>query len=158
MQRLKNIYNPINLDTTDKATRRVIAPYVKVVRKSEKGHLDKTAEHQKFNFYIQNKPSVLLHDLTSFLSDSVDLALLLHETAEVLKSTTRANGVTLYMVDSASEEIYQSQRNFPSERLKANWKIQKGSIVAAYVAFKRISDGGGHFGRRKIPCRCWISE
>lgn len=46
-------------------------------------------------------------------------------------------GVTLYMVDSASEEIYQSQKNFPGERHKVNWKIQKGSIVAAYVAFKK---------------------
>ncbi|CAH1173827.1 unnamed protein product [Phaedon cochleariae] len=125
------------IDTSDKATRRVIAPYVKIVRKSEKAHLEKEQEHQKFNFYIQNKPSVLLHDLTSFLSDSVDLVLLLHETAEVMKSTTKATGVTLYMVDSASEEIYQSQRNFTGDRHKVNWKIQKGSIVAAYVAFKR---------------------
>nr|XP_023015593.1 cAMP and cAMP-inhibited cGMP 3',5'-cyclic phosphodiesterase 10A-like [Leptinotarsa decemlineata] len=131
------IYDPVAIDTSDKATRRVIAPYVKIVRKSEKAHLEKEQEHQKFNFYIQNKPSVLLHDLTSFLSDSVDLVLLLHETSDVLKSTTKANGVTLYMVDSASEEIYQSQRNFPGERHKVNWKIQKGSTVAAYVAFKR---------------------
>nr|CAH7748344.1 unnamed protein product [Callosobruchus chinensis] len=130
-------YTPENIDTTDKATRRVIAPYVKIVRKSEKVHLEKEQQHQKFNFYIQNKPSVLLHDLTSFLSDSVDLSLLLQETAEVLKATTKANGVTLYMVDSASDEIYQSQRNFPGERHKVNWKIQKGSIVAAYVAFKK---------------------
>ncbi|KAG5883185.1 hypothetical protein JTB14_018201 [Gonioctena quinquepunctata] len=84
--------DPIEIDTSDKATRRVIAPYVKIVRKSEKVQLEKEPEHQKFNFYIQNKPSVLLHDLTSFLSDSVDLVMLLHETAEVLKSTTKAHG------------------------------------------------------------------
>lgn len=41
------------------------------------------------------------------------------------------------MVDSGSEEIYQSQKNFQSERHKVNWKIQKGSTVAAYVAFKK---------------------
>ncbi|KAJ8934359.1 hypothetical protein NQ314_013400 [Rhamnusium bicolor] len=125
------------VDTTDKATKRVIAPYVKIVRKSDKTHLEKEGEHEKFNFYIQNKPSVLLHDLTSFLSDSVDLVTLLHETADVLKTTTKAYGFTLYMVDFASEEIYQSQRNFPTERHKVNWKIQKGSIVAAYVAYKK---------------------
>lgn len=131
------VLDPVPIDTTDKATRRVIAPYVKIVRKSEKTHLVKEKEYQRFNFYIQNKPSVLLNDLTSFLSDTVDLVLLLHETADVLKLTTKATGVTLYMVDSASEEIYQSQRNFTGERHKVNWKIQKGSIVAAYVAFKK---------------------
>lgn len=41
------------------------------------------------------------------------------------------------MVDSATDEIYQSQKNFQSERHKVNWKIQKGSTVAAYVAFKK---------------------
>ncbi|XP_072391177.1 cAMP and cAMP-inhibited cGMP 3',5'-cyclic phosphodiesterase 10A-like [Diabrotica undecimpunctata] len=128
--------NDMNIDTSDKATRRVIAPYVKIIRKTDKAH-EKEPEYEKFNFYIQNKPSVLLHDLTSFLSDNVDLVLLLHETADVLKTTTKAAGVTLYMVDSASEEIYQSQRNFQGERHKVNWKIQKGSIVAAYVAYKR---------------------
>ncbi|KAG5883187.1 hypothetical protein JTB14_018203 [Gonioctena quinquepunctata] len=127
--------DPVEIDTSDKTTRR--APYVKVERKSGKVQLEKEPDQQKFNFYIQNKPSVLLHDLTSFLSDSVDLDMLLHETAEVLKSTTKAHGVTLYMVDSASEEIYQSQRNFPVERHKFKWKIQIGSTVAAYVAFKR---------------------
>lgn len=83
------------IDTLDKATKRVIAPYVKVIRKSERGRRGKeqvVQEPVKFNFYVQNKPSVLLEDLSSFLSDSVDLVILLHETSEVLKSTTKANG------------------------------------------------------------------
>lgn len=83
------------LDTKDKATRRVIAPYVKIVRKS-KGALEKSKEEsQKFSFYLQNKPSVLMQDLSSFLSDSVDLASVLQETADVLKVVTKANGKLL---------------------------------------------------------------
>lgn len=131
------VLDNVAIDTSDKATRRVIAPYVRIVKKSAKTKLEKEKEYQKFNFYIQNKPALLLSDLTSFLSDGVDLVLLLHETADVLKQITRATGVTLYMVDSASEEIYQSQRNFTGDRHKVNWKIQKGTTVAAYVAFKK---------------------
>ncbi|CAG9858267.1 unnamed protein product [Phyllotreta striolata] len=130
----------MKLDTTDKATRRVIAPYVKIVRKGEKAPIEKELEvqvYEKFNFYLQHKPNALLLDLSTFLSDSVDLMLLLHETAEVLRVTTKATGVTLYMVDHASEEIYQSQKNFQTPRHKVNWKIQKGSTIAAYVAFKK---------------------
>ena len=41
------------------------------------------------------------------------------------------------MVDTASEEIYQVPKNITDERHKVNWKIQKGSTVAAYVAFKK---------------------
>ncbi|XP_050308589.1 cAMP and cAMP-inhibited cGMP 3',5'-cyclic phosphodiesterase 10A-like isoform X2 [Anthonomus grandis grandis] len=130
------IKDQMTLDTTDKATRRVIAPYVKIVRKSRTG-LDKTKESQKFSFYLQNKPSVLMQDLSSFLSDSVDLASVLQETAEVLKVVTKAGGVTLYMVDTASEEIFQVPKNVTDERHKVNWKIQKGSTVAAYVAYKK---------------------
>ncbi|KAJ8921660.1 hypothetical protein NQ315_010569 [Exocentrus adspersus] len=132
------VANALSLDTTDKATRRVIAPYVKVIRRSGKEtHLEKEQEYQKFNFYVQNKPSVLIQDLSSFLLDNVDLISLLHETGDVLKCTTKAHGVTIYMVDSASEEIYQSQKNFQTERHKVNWKIQKSSTVAAYVALKK---------------------
>lgn len=125
------------LDTKDKATRRVIAPYMKIVRKSKAGVDKAKEESQKFSFYLKNKPSVLMQDLSSFLSDSVDLAAVLQETAEVLKVVTKANGVTLYIVDSASEEIYQVPKNVTHERHKVNWKIQKGSTVATYVAFKK---------------------
>lgn len=125
------------LDTKDKVTRRVIAPYMKIVRKSKAGVDKMKEESQKFSFYLQNRPSVLMQDLSSFLSDSVDLASVLQETAEVLKVVTKANGVTLYIVDSASEEIYQVPKNVTDERHKVNWKIQKGSTVATYVAFKK---------------------
>lgn len=83
------------IDTNDKATRRVIAPYLKIVRKSDKTLTEKqqeTSEHRRFNFYIQNKPTFLLQDFTSYLADCVDLVLLLQETSDVLKSTTNATG------------------------------------------------------------------
>lgn len=81
----------LSFDATDKAIKRVIAPYVKVVRRSGK-EAPSEREYQKFNFYVQNKPSVLLQDLSAFLLDNVDLVTLLHETGDVLKSTTRAYG------------------------------------------------------------------
>ncbi|KAJ8978479.1 hypothetical protein NQ317_018732 [Molorchus minor] len=143
MQRRKTkvLNNPASnllLDTTDKATKRVLAPYVKII-KNDKAlpQVSKEEEHLQFNYTVQNKPSFLFHDLTSFLLDSVDLGTLLHETADVLKSTTKAYGYTLYIVDAPSEEIYQSQMHFPIDRHKVNWKIQKGTIVAAYVAYKK---------------------
>lgn len=81
----------LSFDATDKAIKRVIAPYVKVVRRSGR-EAPSEREYQKFNFYVQNKPSVLLQDLSSFLLDNVDLVTLLHETGDVLKLTTKASG------------------------------------------------------------------
>ncbi|XP_060525449.1 cAMP and cAMP-inhibited cGMP 3',5'-cyclic phosphodiesterase 10A-like isoform X2 [Cylas formicarius] len=133
----KPLSDLMDIDTMDKATRRVIAPYVRLLRKSKATLDEKTKESKKFSFYLQNKPSVLLHDLSSFLSDSVDLASVLQETAKVLKLITKACGVILYMVDTASEEIYQVPKNVTDEIHRVNWKIQKGSTVAAYVALKK---------------------
>ncbi|KAL1488021.1 hypothetical protein ABEB36_015395 [Hypothenemus hampei] len=133
----KILTEQMTLDTRDKATRRVIAPYVRIVRKSRLPPEKPKEESQKFSFYLQNKPTVLMQDLSSYLSDSVDLTSILQETADVLKIIIKANGVTLYMVDSASEEIYQVPKNETDEQHKVNWKIQEGNTVATYVAFKK---------------------
>lgn len=89
-----------------------------------------------FSFYLQKTPSVLLRELSSFLTDSVDLPSLLHETCDVLKNVTKAFGVTLYMVDSNYNEIYLTRK--AGERgSKYRWKIEQGTIVAAFVANKK---------------------
>lgn len=84
----------LDFSTSDRATKRVIAPYVKIVRKGQMAAAvtTKTEDNKLFNFYVQRKPSICMRDLSAFLSDSVDLPSVLNETAEVLKSATRALG------------------------------------------------------------------
>lgn len=74
----------------ENAIRRVIAPYVQTVRKHQKSR--KESENEQFSYYLKKKPNILLQDLSMFLSDSVDLPSVLHETAEILKSVTQAAG------------------------------------------------------------------
>ncbi|KAL3277040.1 hypothetical protein HHI36_012401 [Cryptolaemus montrouzieri] len=125
----------LTLTAPTKAARRVIAPYVKVIRKRYKAPI--VPESKLFNKHLDRKPSVLLRDLTSFLSDNVDLPSLLHESSDVLKVTTNAHGVSLYLVESATGEIYQSQRYFDIPEPRVRWKVEEGTIVAAHVASKK---------------------
>ncbi|XP_044756182.1 cAMP and cAMP-inhibited cGMP 3',5'-cyclic phosphodiesterase 10A-like [Coccinella septempunctata] len=125
----------LTLTVPNKAARRVIAPYVKVIRKKYKAPA--VPESKLFKKHLERKPSVLLRDLTSFLSDNVDLPSLLHESADVLKVTTHAHGVSLYIVETATGEIYQSQRYFDIPEPRVRWKVEEGTIVAAYVASKK---------------------
>jgi cAMP and cAMP-inhibited cGMP 3',5'-cyclic phosphodiesterase 10 len=108
---------------------RVIAPFVTVPKKNKE-----QVEDEQFSFYLKKKPAVLIRDLSSFMSDSVDLPSLFHETSDVLKKVTKASWVTLYLVDRATNEIYQSQSFAVKDRHRVKWKIEDGSIVAAYVA------------------------
>lgn len=85
--------NPLSFSTSDRATKRVIAPYVRIIRKGQKAQITtKTEESKQFSYYLQKKPSVLMRNLSNFLSDSVDLPSVLNETSEVLKGVTRAQG------------------------------------------------------------------
>lgn len=85
----------MKISVKDRATKRVIAPYVNIVRKDQKQSTDNVAEHAKFSYYLQKKPAVLMKDLSTLMSDSVDLPSLLSETADVLKTVTRATGSEL---------------------------------------------------------------
>ncbi|GJQ85802.1 hypothetical protein Trydic_g20359 [Trypoxylus dichotomus] len=120
---------------TDKATRRVIAPYVNIVRRGRKA-IVRHEEDKSFRFYLQKKPSVAMRNLTEFLDDSVDLPMLLHESSEALKHVTNAAGVRVYMVDLAQNEIYICPRNMNNvtTRNRITWKIEEGKSLAAYVA------------------------
>ncbi|RZB70334.1 hypothetical protein BDFB_005196 [Asbolus verrucosus] len=111
---------------------RVIAPYVTLSKKLYK--LEETEDNAKFSYYLQKRPAVLLHDVSAYISDSVEVSSLFHETAEVLKTVTKAAGVTVYMVDRTNKEIYNSTIVGVDERHKVRWKIEEGTIVAAFVA------------------------
>ncbi|RZC35129.1 cAMP and cAMP-inhibited cGMP 3',5'-cyclic phosphodiesterase 10A [Asbolus verrucosus] len=108
----------------------MIASYARKMRKTTK-----PAEDKLFSFFLEKKPSVLLRELSSFLTDSVDLPSLLHETCDVLKNVTKASGVTLYMVDTTANEIYLARKG--ADRSKTRWKIEERTIIAAFVANKK---------------------
>lgn len=116
--------------------KRVIAPYVatKPIIPEKKKDADIRKE-EYFEMYAQNKPTVLMQNLTEYFTGEVSLATLLEETASVLKATTKATAARLYMIDDSKTEIYLST---PIEsRHKINWKIEKGTTVAAHVAFTK---------------------
>lgn len=45
--------------------------------------------------------------------------------------------VGLYLVDNGDCEIYRSPRFVTNGRHKVNWKIEPGTIVAAFVAYNK---------------------
>lgn len=45
--------------------------------------------------------------------------------------------MSLYIVESATGEIYQSQRYFDIPEPRVRWKVEEGTIVAAHVASKK---------------------
>lgn len=104
--------NPLSFSTSDRATKRVIAPYVRIIRKGQKAQITtKTEESKQFSYYLQKKPSVLMRNLSNFLSDSVDLPSVLNETSEVLKGVTRAQGksvMNLWQSGSTDTKPYKS--------------------------------------------------
>lgn len=61
----------------------------------------------------------------------------MHETTDVLKETTNATGVILYLVDSDLGELVQSCRLQSGYRHRAAWQINSAKTVAAYVALHK---------------------
>nr|CAD7443993.1 unnamed protein product [Timema bartmani] len=118
----------------DKVSQRVIAPYVKVLRQIE---LEAPPKKEEFGYYLHKKPIALLQKLSVYISDMIDLISILHETANVLKVVTHSSGVTLYMIDSESEEIILHSRNAEHPHHGSRWKIETGRTLAAHVAFKK---------------------
>lgn len=91
----------LSFSTSDHATKRVIAPYVRIMRKGQKEpKATEQPEEPEFTFFLQRKPSVLQRNLSAFLSDTVDLPELMHESADVLKRTTKANGMCIFISNS----------------------------------------------------------
>lgn len=127
---------PIAIAIDDKATKRVLAPFVRIVRKGVKAHAE-VEESQRFSFYLEKKPSVLVNDLSLLLSDSFKLHELIHQSVDVLKLVTKACAASLYMIDQAHDQIYLSKVEPIPGRLKLAWKIKESRMVATYVAFHK---------------------
>lgn len=65
-----------------------------MVRRGDVAVTEKKGEvvGKAFQKHIDRKPSVLIKDLSKFLSDTVDIPSLLHETSDVLKHVTNSTG------------------------------------------------------------------
>lgn len=99
---LLNVPAAVDVDPTanmflaiaDYATKRVIAPFVKIQRK-DIGFREKKKVSSLVNL-IGKKPSIEMTKISQFLSDDVDLTTLLNDTAQCMKSVTDAIGITLW--------------------------------------------------------------
>lgn len=108
---------------------KVIAPFVTAPKKVRE------KDDEQFSFYLRKKPEVLIQDLSSFMSDSVDLPSLFHETADVLNRVCKAAWSNLYLVDRVTNDIYLSKMDSPQkDRFKVRWQTDEVSTVATYVA------------------------
>lgn len=76
--------------TSDYATKRVLAPFCRIVRKDGKPKTQVKTE--SLTSLIGKKPSVLMKKISQFLTDTVDLTALLNETAFCMKTVTEATG------------------------------------------------------------------
>lgn len=124
----------MGFDASERAAKRVIAPFVNIMRKGRKAAVKKEADDAHFMFYLKKKPSVLTRHMTEFLDETVDLQTLIYETAETLRSITNSAGIRMYLVDSVSNTIYIATRQATQYLRRICWKIEKGKSVAAHVA------------------------
>ncbi|GJQ80088.1 hypothetical protein Trydic_g19371 [Trypoxylus dichotomus] len=122
------------LGTSEYACKRVIAPYVNIIRRGRRAVVKVDQEDDVAWIRLRIKPSFVMKGLREFLDDKLDLNLLLHETADSLKDVTQAQTVRIYMVDQTSNEIYISNRQASSHTRRICWKVEKGKTVAAHVA------------------------
>nr|XP_022910381.1 cAMP and cAMP-inhibited cGMP 3',5'-cyclic phosphodiesterase 10A-like [Onthophagus taurus] len=118
---------------SDKASRRVIAPYVNIVRKSKKIAV-KDDTNKYIKAFLQKKPSILVSTLKEFLEGIVELPILIHESIDALKIVTSSIGGRLYLVDDFLNEIFVSPKEDPFPKNRLSLKIEKGKTVAAHVA------------------------
>lgn len=95
---VEQIGNSIFLRISDPATKRVIAPYVSIIRKGWKAAPPQIRKVPSLTSLIGKKPSVLLKKFSQFLYDNVDLSVLLRDTANCMKSITKATGETVHFL------------------------------------------------------------
>ncbi|XP_022919275.1 cAMP and cAMP-inhibited cGMP 3',5'-cyclic phosphodiesterase 10A-like [Onthophagus taurus] len=119
----------------DKATKRIIAPYVNIVRRGKRAALSE--KDRELEFFFEGKPSIIGRNINEFLDDTVDLPTVLLESVATLKSITKSAGSRLYMVNEDLQEYYCCPRNNPNPERKIGWAVQEGSTVAGYVAARK---------------------
>lgn len=129
--------------TSNKATIRVLAPYLKIMRKEKKKLLE-TALKQKakrerfpYMFYQKSKPKEDIASVIPDLAEKIELTISIHETADVLKSILDANYVVSYIVNPAKNELYQSPRHVTSSVSNLTCAIEPHTTMAAHAAYTK---------------------
>uniref|UniRef100_A0A1B6GPX3 Phosphodiesterase n=1 Tax=Cuerna arida TaxID=1464854 RepID=A0A1B6GPX3_9HEMI len=127
--------------TSNKATLRVLAPYLKTIYTDQKRIIE-TARIQRAT---KTKDVKLIYDKKSMdvfraipdVMEKFEVIIAIHETADVLKALIKANNVVSYMVNSEKAELYQNPRHIVSSTSKLTSKIEQGTTIAAYSAFTK---------------------
>ncbi|KAG8327532.1 hypothetical protein J6590_017968 [Homalodisca vitripennis] len=127
--------------TSNKATLRVLAPYLKTIYTDQK----RIIETARIKRATKTKDVKLLYDRKSTdvmraspdVLEKFETIIAIHETADVLKTLIKANNVVSYMVNSDKGELYQNPRHIVSSTSKLTSKIEQGTTMAAYSAFTK---------------------
>lgn len=98
----------------DKALRRVLAPFLTRYRRAESTG-DSEVKEEFRNVYMQVKPGEVLAKLDAFFTDSLELPTVLNETAEILKGATKSVGLSVYLVDEATNSIVLNSKHIPKD-------------------------------------------
>lgn len=132
----------LNNLTSSKATIRVLAPYLQIMRKkiiesaskSPRRHKPKTVNSGVF---IDKKVSAQFTSVSPDISEKLEMIVSIHDTADVLQLLLRAKTVVSYLVNPARNEIFQSPRHVESTTGTLTRTIEDGTTMAAHVAFTR---------------------
>lgn len=127
---------------SNKATIRVLAPYLNIMRK-EKKRIIETAMKKKGDktkqstvFFDKKVKEGLVGEVQG-LEEKVELVLSIHETADVLKLLLDANYTVTYLTNLEKNEIYQSPRHVVSSTINLTWNIELKTTMAAHAAFTK---------------------
>lgn len=115
VEKLKKRYkSKSEVSRDDKAARRALAPFLKRYKKRELIGLAEVKEEFR-NVYMQTRPAEVLAKLDAFFTDSLELHTVLNETSEILKVATRSLGVSVYLVDEATNHITLNPKYIPRD-------------------------------------------
>ncbi|XP_039289174.1 cAMP and cAMP-inhibited cGMP 3',5'-cyclic phosphodiesterase 10A isoform X2 [Nilaparvata lugens] len=138
--KFKESYSLAHL-TSDKESRRAIAPYLRTFRRTQKESTFGTsldyAYAKAVAFYI-DEDSNLMKALEIFTAQqNIIIPGSIQETAELLRELTHSAAVSLYTVDNVNGELYLLPQYNDSYRHRVNEKIGLNTTVACHVAFTK---------------------
>lgn len=127
--------------SSNKNTIRVLAPYLKIMRK----HLLKTvvkrpkaSKPRQSNIMFHKKTvQEYTFDINLNLRDKTEMIVSMLETAYVLKAILRAKCVVSYVVNRSRDKLYQLACHVESSASSLSWKIEPGTTMAAFAAHSK---------------------
>lgn len=128
--------------TSSKATIRVLAPYLQIMRKkiiesaAKKPRLHKPKAVSS-GVFIDKKVNAQFTSVSPDISEKLEMIVSIHDTADVLQLLLQAKTVVSYLVNPARNEIFQSPRHVESTTGTLTRTIEDGTTMAAHVAFTK---------------------